>query len=187
MSTQPTALADTVTFCDLNPQLVLADWGVMTRTLLCKPVTLDTYPWVTPPAFATQERKVGISAAINTLVLNAENVLLTYEVPLGYDMVLDTLSNYFNSTGYSDGSGQIIWRLKIDDYYAYNYGSILYKLGDLSQPYPLEGAGIRIRSKSTIRYIAVVTGLGAMDVNGLILVGISGWIWPTAQTKRGLR
>lgn len=173
--------------CDLPPETLLHDWGVLTRSLLtpCQPKDY-LYPWIDMPLGGKQLRQIGDSI-LTMLSINAESVLLTYQVPIGWDGVFTSVVNFYNGTGFLSGSGQFIWRIKVDDYYYRDNGAVLYNRGNLFRPYPLRGNGIRVRSQSTIRFIVKVTSTVGLDAGARVIVALLGWIYPIAELNRGLR
>ncbi len=135
-------------------------------------------PWVAMPRSGQRYQK-NVSVALPA-VEGAENLLLTYRVPFGYDGVLITATALFTGTGFIEGSGDITWRFQNNFRYFKDLGEVQITLGDLEFPYSLEGGGYRLYSNDIIRmYVNLGAGsLGRLDPNGRIVVGITGWIYP---------
>jgi len=107
-----------------------------------------------------------------------DTTVLSYRVPAGWDGIIVSLVNYWTGTGFVDGSGNLTWRLLINEYYVKGYGNVRFTYGSLQNRYPLEGAYFPIRQGDLITYQvnhAVASGL----TTGNIVVGFGGYTYPT--------
>lgn len=136
-------------------------------------------PWVEMPPEARRFQRVSsIALPVDNAV---DNLVMTFQVPLGYDGVLLTLTNVFTGSGFLEASGDITWRLKINNqYYLRDLGAIQVSLGDLSIPYALEGGGYRLKSGQVLSYyVSIAVGAAArLNPAGRVLCGVSGWVYP---------
>lgn len=107
--------------------------------------------------------------------LNA--TVLTYTVPQGWDGVIISFVNEWTGTGFVEGSGDLIWRVKINETWLFDYSDIRFSLGSLQSRYPLEGAYIQLRGGDTVRYFVNHAIASALS-GGRIVTGIAGWIYP---------
>ena len=149
---------------------------------LCRPVHAVRYseddpPWISIPPQGRRLQEIA-TAALGTFVLNTDKVVLTYQVPVGYDGVITGNVHRFLGLGFVEGSGDIEWRIQLSRRYAPDYGLMLTSIGDLTNPASFSGGGIRIYSCQTINYIARVTNFATLDPNGRILTSFNGWIYP---------
>lgn len=119
-----------------------------------------------------QVADIALPAANST-----DTLVLTYRVPQGYDGVILSLVNYWTGTGFVDGSGDLIWRIQVNENWLKNFGNIRYTLGSLQNRYPLEGAYYRIKAGDLIRYY-VRHRTGSVLSGGNIITGIGGYIYP---------
>lgn len=141
-------------------------------------------PWVSMPR--TGQRYQKVEASVLPAVEGVDNLLLTYRVPYGYSGVLLTVTCLFSGTGFVEGSGDIVWRVRNNFRYFRDLGAVSISLGDLDTPYALEGGGYRIKSNDIIRLYAQLGAgaLGVLDPAGRIIVGITGWIYPHSEVNR---
>lgn len=132
-----------------------------------------SYPWIEPPpgfqAFDAHQQ-------IATPAVNVDTEVLRLAVPDGYDGVIRAFSNNFTGANFVQGSGQILWRLLIDQMVVKNYGRITIEMG--SPQWPRDTAGILLRSGQMVRFIVTVTDpLLAGSASGIICA-LAGHFWP---------
>jgi hypothetical protein len=137
----------------------------------------DKPPWLDIPPQGRRFQEIATTPLAN-FVLNTDLAVLTFQVPIGYDGVITGNTNRFIGLGFAEGSGDIEWRVQLSRRYAPDYGLILTSLGDLAQPTPFSGGGIRVYSHQTIRYIAKITNFATLDPNGRVLCALYGWFYP---------
>jgi hypothetical protein len=115
-------------------------------------------------------------------VIGTDTIVISYRVPLGWDGVINGIVNRVIGIGFTEGSGEVFWRLQSNLRYFRDYGAITTSLGDLTNPCTLYGGGYRVYSGQNIHYIVQLTAAGqaAIDPNALILCSLSGWTYPRA-------
>lgn len=132
------------------------------------------------PPFPSEARRFLNS---NTIVLPApgDTTVFSFRVPYGYDGFI--LGNYQNYIGpnFAEGSGDILWRLKINLHYAKDWGSVPVSLGTPQTLSPVEG-GLHILSGDLITYqVNAVNASGFLTPGiGRILCGLYGYFYPRA-------
>ncbi len=92
-------------------------------------------------------------------------VALSFQVPVGYDAVITGVVNTYLASGFSEGSGDLLFRIKLSRYFAKDMGNITTTLGSLQMPYPTE---LRIESLREVRYI-----VNAPNTSGSLLPGVA--------------
>jgi hypothetical protein len=134
----------------------------------------DKPPYLVMPPEARQYQE------INSIPLPANNgtdtLVNTFKVPTGYDGVITSIAHYWTGAGLVEGSGDLVWRVKIQNHWARNLGNINTTLGSLTSPCPLFRGGIRLTSQQTINYYvnhAVASGLAG----GRIVCAVFGWFY----------
>jgi hypothetical protein len=141
-------------------------------------IIYEREPWLHMPA---QGRRFQY---VNSPLLppfdGLDYVITQFEVPIGYDGVIITLTGLYTGVGFAEGSGDITWRLRINQRWVRNYGAIQTSLGDLRTPYAIHGGGIRIYSNQLVRMYAniAVAALGHLDPTARIICGLTGWLYP---------
>lgn len=137
--------------------------------------TYDKPPYLIMPPQGRQYQE------INSIPLPPNNGLDTlvteFVVPMGYDGVITSVVNFYTGAGFAEGSGDLVWRVRVGLRWARNFGQIDTTLGSLASPCPLFRGGIRISSNQRIQYFvnhAVASGLAG----GRIVCGLFGWFYP---------
>jgi hypothetical protein len=135
----------------------------------------DTPPSVQMPVNGQRLDEVGsIALPANNGV---DTVVLRYRVPRGYRGVILSLVNDWTGTTFVDGSGDLTWRLQINQAWVKTYGNIRYQYGNLQNRYPLEGAYIQLVAGDVVTYY-VNHAVASALTGGFIITGIGGYIYP---------
>lgn len=111
--------------------------------------------------------------------------LLSITVPVGYDGILLTMVNMFMGAGFVEVSGDITWRIKINNqYYMKDLGIINFTRSKPKRPYKPGGGGYRLQSGQVLTYqVNIAVGAAArLDPAGVIVCGFSGWYYPRQET-----
>jgi hypothetical protein len=138
----------------------------------------DPPPWREMPESGKRFQRV--ESLLLPAMENLDYLVLEWDVPTGYDGVITALSNFFTGSGYVNGSGDLIWRLKIDDHWVKDLDAIDVTIGRPSYPMKIRGAAYRIQSHQKIRYY-VQLGPGALahlNPTGYVVCGNFGWLYP---------
>ncbi len=120
------------------------------------------------------------SSILTPTTVSGDNTVLDFRVPMGYYGMLYGLCLHYTGTGFVDGSGDIIWRVRVGNAWAApGLGSVNVALGVPSQCLQLTDY-IRLISGQRIRAIVNVP-----NTSGLIQIGTSrivctlqGWYYP---------
>jgi hypothetical protein len=104
----------------------------------------------------------------------------SFEVPIGMDGNLNRVTFAFIGTGLIEGSGGLLFRVKINSVYARNLGAVPFQYGSLvNAPFIIPGYGIKLVSGQRITFYAFkpagspIGGAGAR-----INMGGFGYYWP---------
>lgn len=134
------------------------------------------YAWdVAPPGSQPFDFHAGVvvPAAGSAVV-----VVLSFQVPSGYNGVILGLSHVLDGPGFSQGSGDLVWRLRVDRQYVRNYGNLTVSFGSIEQPRPVAG-GILLRSSQTVYYEFLNVAYAAGAARSL--VSVQGYFWPQEE------
>lgn len=146
---------------------------------LCCPTARN---WDKPPYLVMPEDARQFQV-INSISLPAagdpESTVTEMVVPVGYEGVITSVVNYWTGTGFVDGSGDLIWRIKIGPVYARDFGQILTSLGSLTSPCTLFRGGLRLRSFQRVQYRFEHDSGSALS-GGRIVCAFLGWFYPTS-------
>lgn len=132
-------------------------------------------PWVKMPAQGRRFSK------INSIPLpgngSGDQLITSMLVPLGWDGVIISTANMFTGQNFLEGSGDISWRLMINQRFVKDMGNLQTTLGSLTQPWPVNSGSIRLLSGQLVRWFVNIS-LGSMAVNGRCIGAVFGWFWP---------
>lgn len=168
-------------------QQFMADGGLCNQTQRKYAVP----PWVNPPANARRFRPIAVAPLTDFQTLGAFNgldvVVLQERVPLGYDGVINDVVFSFSGAGFTEGSGDLTWRLAADylpvgglqtgGRYLRDMGNVQVSLGSLVQPSPVPRGGLRVLSNDLVTILCAISP-AAVVANGNIIVSIGGHYWP---------
>ena len=110
-----------------------------------------------------------------------DTVIGSFRVPYGFDGVLNRIiCGFFNGTGFVDGSGDIIWRVRINSVFARNLGDIRFQYGSLQNaPFIIPGYGIKLVSGQTVTFLVDVPASSPIaGANSRLMLSGFGWYWP---------
>lgn len=134
-------------------------------------------PWITmpPEGRAFQFRQ---SAPINSFTVGVNTVVTTFRVPTGYDGVITGLVNLYTGLGFTEGSGQLIWRIRVQPRWVKYFSVINNTLGSFDSPSSLYRSGVRIKAQQTVDYVVNVVNAAGLDPLARIECGFYGWFYP---------
>jgi hypothetical protein len=156
-------------------------WEVIQRLgglkLICPGQKYAMPPWVKQPEQGRRFSK--ISSIPLPGVEQTDFLVATMQVPLGYDGVIPSVVQIYTGMGFAEGSGDIVWRIQLNQRYEKDYGNTKTSIGSLNVPYPANSGAIRLLSGQTVNYF-VSLGAGALGnlVGGRIVCAMFGWFYP---------
>ena len=107
-------------------------------------------------------------------------MLITEErVPYGYDGLMMGFFTTYTGQGFEQGSGDIEWRIQLNQRYLENLGNIEFQLGSSVSPCPLTEGQILL-SGQLMRLVVNVPNLsGNIQIGGSrVGGGLIGFYWP---------
>lgn len=154
---------------------------------LCCPKGRTPYPfppWVKMPKEGRRFKPIKtllVSTAIPFTGLDVN--VLTERVPYGYDgviedVVCEVLAD--SATGFTEGSGDITWRLSADGRYLRDEGNLTVTVGSLTTPSPIPRGNLRVFSGNKLEFdVAFAVGAEArLNPDARIVCSITGWYYP---------
>lgn len=107
-----------------------------------------------------------------------DTVLGQWRVEPGWEGALNQFVFGFDGEGFADFSGDIVWRVKIQNRFAKDLGNVINTFGSFANALLVPGFSIRATSGQTIQLIAnIPTGSGVSD-DGVVTAGVFGWTYP---------
>jgi hypothetical protein len=104
-------------------------------------------------------------------------VLGEFQCDLGYDGAITHFLCGYTGSGHEDGSGDIVWRLKIGQRFAKDVGNVQTTFGSIQTALTIPGSAYRFISGQTVQLIANVP-VGSPIDGGRIFAGVLGWMYP---------
>ena len=143
--------------------------------LLCPGTKYQTPPWVRMPP---QGRRFSPISSISLPTNDGNDHLVTsFLVPLGYDGVIVTVVANYSGQGFVEGSGDLTWRLQLNERYVKDYGNLQTSVGSLTIPTNIQNS-IFLLSGQLVQFF-VNRSVGSVSlVGGRIVCGLLGWYWP---------
>ena len=141
----------------------------------------DLPPWIYQPT--NWENIDQINYAL-VPAIGSSATIITYVVPPGRNGVINKIACNFVGGGWTEGSGDILWRVLVDGTPppgATSYNAILASLGSPASPTGV--AGFRIFENQVLTLVAFNNPLGASG--GVVVAGqrvgarFAGWNYPT--------
>lgn len=136
-----------------------------------------SYPWVEPPEGFQPFDFAGV---IDTPAISgplADSAVLLFTVPAGFDAVIRDLSHNVTGGGFVEGSGDLVWRLRVDNEYVRNFGRLTVQFGTVAEP---RGTyGIVVKSGQTFRYL--VANAGYIAGGTKVICTARGWFYPRGR------
>ena len=121
-----------------------------------------------------------ITGTITTPDPSAGDVLVcSGRVPLGYDGLLTEIFQQYQGSGFQQGSGDIVWRLRRNQQWIKTLGNLAYALGNPQNPVQLTEGQILFSGTQFFFYVNVPNLSSSIQVGAsLITCGMNGFYWP---------
>jgi hypothetical protein len=113
-------------------------------------------------------------------VASGNNAVISFNAPVGYDgFILGHYHLYSGPGTFVEGSGDLVWRIRLNQIYARNLGNIQVTMGSPRTLMVVEG-GIWIGSDQSIQYQVEFFNLTGLITPGVgnILCGLYGYFYP---------
>ena len=175
-----------------NPKVTHYDVCLETEALLLRQIKfplpcsipeeyLNLLPWddtfgAIPPESKPFLKQAGITTPTTA---SGDNVVVKFLVPTGWDGLLSGLYWNYSGAGFAQGSGDIIWRVQVNQYFLKDLSNCPFLLGDPVNPVPLTQGKILL-SGQTVRAVVNVPNLsGNIQIgNSTVYAGLLGFLWP---------
>lgn len=129
------------------------------------------HPWIDEPVGAVPfdpQSSIALPAG------SGDTLVLTFPVPIGYDGVIEYISCNFTGGGFTQSSGDIVWRLENNGKPILNFSNITSEKGTIFQGRKI--GRLRIYSGQTINW--VVNHVSNPSLNGNIVCSFTGYLYP---------
>lgn len=134
-------------------------------------------PWIDEPDGSVPfDEQFGVALPV---AFGVETVVLSFQVPIGYDGVIKAISNNFLGGGFVDFSGDIRWRILADGKPIRNFSNILANKGTIAAGRII--SPIRVYSGQVINYI--VNHIANVGLVGQVVCSLNGYIYPSGKSS----
>lgn len=140
------------------------------------PVYQQAAPWIDPPPGFEEFYTPGIIATPN--VGTGDTTALTITVPAGWDGVIKRVANWYSGV-FSNGSGDIIWRLLRNGQPFKNFDALLISLGSPASPFDFGRGGLLVQSGDVIT--GIVSNVAGIAPGTQSAWFIGGYLYPRQQ------
>lgn len=149
--------------------------------MVCKTMRQKRYlraPWEQMPPEGERLNKLA-SIPLPALE-NVDTPIVDFTMPVGWDGVATNVMMTITGSGFIEGSGDVIWRMKVGDRWIPDFSNVIFQLNDLRNPHSLVGGYIRLLSLQRVQIFASLgTGaLGRLDPADRINAAVVGWQYP---------
>ena len=140
-------------------------------------------PWVKMPSQGKRYSKIG-NLAYSNLIADGNDHLIPFTngafyIPQSHDGCIVSTVFQYTGTGFAEGSGDLTWRIKINQRYAKDYGKVVTQIGSLQTPYNINSGQILVQSGNLIQIFVNIATSASGNLNGGQIIGaVFGWTWP---------
>jgi len=135
-------------------------------------------PWIDLPPGGQPYTKMNTASVVIPAIASEVSVV-NFMVPAGRHGVIHKISNVLIGGGWTEGTGDLVWRLEVDGLPVPGFNSVIASLGSLSNPADFGKDPIRIREG---QFINLVLRNVAVAASGQQLIGmIRGYFYPISQ------
>ncbi len=134
-------------------------------------------PWVRMPPQGKRFSKISsITLPSND---GADHLVTQFFVPTGYDGCIAGVVNMYTGMGFNEGSGDLTWRIQLNQRYVKDFGAITTTIGSLQTPYSVPTGQILVQSRQLVSYYVnrSVASFGNLN-GGRVICALFGWWWP---------
>jgi len=152
-------------------------------SLICPGHRYDSPPSVKMPPQGKRYAKIG-SLLYNPILATGVDIPIPFQqgnlyVQAGYDGCIVSTVFQYTGTGFNEASGDLTWRISINQRYAKDYSKVVTQIGSLQTPYNINSGQILVQSGNWIQiWVNIAPGAVGNLTGGTILGAVFGWWWP---------
>lgn len=138
------------------------------------PVIAAQRPWVQEPPGSIPFDEQGAITLGPAPTPGVDQPVVRFQVPHGFDGVINFISNNVTDLAFVDGSGDLVWKILINGRPVRNFGNIIVQKGTLAQGRII--SPIRLFAGDVVTY---TVQFAAGTVTGQVICSLSGYFYPS--------
>ena len=144
---------------------------------ICPGMRYKDPPWVKMPMQGKRYSKiVSIALPAND---GLDHLVGSFIVPTGFDGVGVSVIFNYTGAGFQEGSGDLTWRLKLNQHYVKDYGNVQTQIGSLITPYNVNSGQILLQANQLVQFYVNASVASGGNLNGgRIIAALFGWYYP---------
>lgn len=128
------------------------------------------------------EREFFERGSVTTPGPGVDVIVVDWTVPTGYEARLYAYYCLYTGLNFVQGSGDIIWGLRAGLNWVRNLGGLLYSVGSLTNPFPIQDYVTVASNQRVVFQVNVPNISGGIQVGASrILCGLQGWLLPVTR------
>lgn len=137
-------------------------------------------PYVTPPEGNVPMNEINAVAGAGTA--GTTPILLSYNVPLGWDGLIKWFINQYTGTNFVNNSGNLEWALRVNGLYIKGYHKIRSQFSGTSNGLEVD-PGIIIKSGDLVEIIVSVDPFFVPEGGSELIGGVTGYLYPNGVAR----
>ncbi len=135
-------------------------------------------PWVRMPQQG--KRFLQISSIALPPADGVDHLIKSFKVPYGYDgCIVTPIFNTDGVVGFQQGSGDLTWRLQLNQRWVRDFGAVTTYLASTTTPYAVNIGQIILQSGQLVQIFVNRSVASSGTISGGRVIGAaSGWFWP---------
>ena len=106
-------------------------------------------------------------------------MIKTFRVPYGWDGLLAGFYFNYSGAGFAQGSGDLLFRIQVNQYYLKDLSNLPFTLGDPVNPVPMTQGKILLSGQKVSAIVNVPNLSGMIQIgNSTVYAGLLGFFWP---------
>lgn len=143
---------------------------------------IPNQPWNSPPEGRQPFNQVGTLAVADTTTDTLETVL-SFRVPEGWDGIANRIILDYTGNNFDQGSGQIVFSVKIDGVYQFGWENILTTMGSLGNGEKVEGGGFAMGSGQLVEIEVFYPNTFAPQATASFIGALAGYFYPRGVAR----
>lgn len=133
-------------------------------------------PWVIMPPEGERLQKFG--SIVRPANDGADHLIFSFQMPKAWDGVATNVMFSSTDNSFIQGSGDLVWRLKVGARWIPDFANVTFSLNDLRYPHELVGGYIRLLSLQFVSLYVNVPPTSAVDPASRVNAAVVGWQYP---------